>query len=232
MPGNSPDSGSKGHRSFSECRCIASIHLCYGGAGDRLGRERSALTVRARMLELAVLGELEQPLHGYEIRKRISRSMGPFRRLSFGSLYPALHRLADQGLIQVVPDEEPAGRSAAKRGRQAKEPRTAPRRQVIYQITSAGNQFLQDALGKAAVDDESMPLTVSLMSQATPAARLAILTQRRQRVVERQQAGVEAKKSADFWVRSRGELDWQQAEAELAWIDTLIESDKHLLTTH
>ena len=58
--------------------------------------------VRSSMLELAILGELEDPLHGYELRKRLSRSLGSVRRLSYGSLYPALHRLADRGLIEVV----------------------------------------------------------------------------------------------------------------------------------
>ena len=46
------------------------------------------------MLELAVLGLLaEQPLHGYELKRRLSETLGPLWGISFGSLYPALRRL-------------------------------------------------------------------------------------------------------------------------------------------
>ncbi|MGV7904501.1 PadR family transcriptional regulator, partial [Mycobacterium kansasii] len=45
------------------------------------------------MLELAVLGLLhDSPMHGYEIRKRLTELLGPFRAFSYGSLYPALRR--------------------------------------------------------------------------------------------------------------------------------------------
>ena len=50
------------------------------------------------MLELAVLGLLaEQPLHGYELKKRLSETLGPLWGISFGSLYPALRRLERVG---------------------------------------------------------------------------------------------------------------------------------------
>ena len=55
------------------------------------------------MLELAILGELqEQPLHGYELKKRLSEMLGFFSGVSFGSLYPALRRLEKAGSIEVV----------------------------------------------------------------------------------------------------------------------------------
>ncbi len=46
------------------------------------------------MLELAILGLLkEQPLHGYELKKRLGETLGFLWGVSFGSLYPALRRL-------------------------------------------------------------------------------------------------------------------------------------------
>ena len=52
------------------------------------------------MLELAILGLLkEQDLHGYELRKRLSDTLGFASGATFGSLYPALHRLEDRGWI-------------------------------------------------------------------------------------------------------------------------------------
>ena len=52
------------------------------------------------MLELAILGVLaEQPRHGYELKKRLSDTLGPLWGISFGSLYPALKRLELKGWI-------------------------------------------------------------------------------------------------------------------------------------
>ena len=52
------------------------------------------------MLELAVLGLLlESPMHGYELRKRLTGLLGAFRAFSYGSLYPALRRMQADGLI-------------------------------------------------------------------------------------------------------------------------------------
>ena len=46
---------------------------------------------------LGVLGDGEQ--HGYELRKRLTTVLGPFRALSYGSLYPALKLMNAAGLI-------------------------------------------------------------------------------------------------------------------------------------
>ena len=52
------------------------------------------------MLELAILGLLkEQPLHGYELKKRLTDRLGPLSSVSFGSLYPALARLETAGAV-------------------------------------------------------------------------------------------------------------------------------------
>ena len=56
---------------------------------------------KAATLEIAVLGLLhDSPLHGYELRKRLNLLLGWTRLLSYGSLYPALYRLEDQGWIK------------------------------------------------------------------------------------------------------------------------------------
>jgi len=48
-----------------------------------------------------VLGLLsEQPRHGYELKKRLSEILGPLWGISFGSLYPALHRLEKQKWVK------------------------------------------------------------------------------------------------------------------------------------
>ena len=52
------------------------------------------------MLELAILGFLrEEPLHGYELKQRLTMLTGHFRRVSDGALYPAIARLEKRGLL-------------------------------------------------------------------------------------------------------------------------------------
>ena len=58
------------------------------------------------MLDLAILGLLkEQPLHGYELKKRLGETLGSLWGISYGSLYPALRRLEHDGSIEIVEPE-------------------------------------------------------------------------------------------------------------------------------
>ncbi|GIG63290.1 PadR family transcriptional regulator [Longispora fulva] len=65
------------------------------------------------MLVLTILGFLaEEPLHGYELRTRIAALSGHARPVSDGSLYPAINRLVDKGLVDRRTE---AGAAAAPR---------------------------------------------------------------------------------------------------------------------
>lgn len=79
------------------------------------------------MLESIILGMvLERDLTGYDIKKVIEKSIGVFYKASFGSLYPALKRLTEKGLLTMY--EKPQG------GRQ----------KIFYHITKEGqNQFFE-----------------------------------------------------------------------------------------
>ncbi|EYT78899.1 MULTISPECIES: PadR family transcriptional regulator [unclassified Streptomyces] len=53
------------------------------------------------MLELAILGFLhDAPLHGYELRKRITALTGHVRPVAESTLYPAIKRLEKAGLLE------------------------------------------------------------------------------------------------------------------------------------
>ena len=79
------------------------------------------------MLELAILGLLlESPMHGYELRKRLTGLLGAFRAFSYGSLYPALRRMQTDGLI--AEDAAPEGAAVLRRARR------------VYQLTDSGRQ--------------------------------------------------------------------------------------------
>ena len=60
------------------------------------------------VLDIAVLGLLDvEPMHGYQIRKVLTEMSGTVRGFSYGSLYPVLNRLEENGFIES-PVEDPA----------------------------------------------------------------------------------------------------------------------------
>ncbi|MEU5538313.1 PadR family transcriptional regulator [Streptomyces sp. NPDC020362] len=65
------------------------------------------------MLELSILGFLaEEPLHGYELKERITALSGHVRPVSDGALYPAINRLVAAGKLDQRTED---GASAAQR---------------------------------------------------------------------------------------------------------------------
>jgi DNA-binding PadR family transcriptional regulator len=53
------------------------------------------------VLELAILGLLkERSMHGYQLSKQLTETLGGFWRVSYGSLYPTLRRLEKQGAVE------------------------------------------------------------------------------------------------------------------------------------
>jgi PadR family transcriptional regulator, regulatory protein PadR len=64
-------------------------------------------------LDLLILQTLaREPLHGWGISKRIRLLSGDILSVGQGSLYPALHRLEQQGWIRAAWRESDLGRSA------------------------------------------------------------------------------------------------------------------------
>jgi DNA-binding PadR family transcriptional regulator len=52
------------------------------------------------MYELFILGKLiHRPMHGYLLQSIIDKALGPYQRLSWGTLYPLLRKLEKSGLI-------------------------------------------------------------------------------------------------------------------------------------
>jgi PadR family transcriptional regulator, regulatory protein PadR len=64
-------------------------------------------------LDLLILKSIaREPLHGWGIAKRIQTLSGDVLSVGQGSLYPALHRLEQQGWIDAEWKESDLGRSA------------------------------------------------------------------------------------------------------------------------
>ncbi|MFS0647463.1 PadR family transcriptional regulator [Siminovitchia sp. 179-K 8D1 HS] len=80
------------------------------------------------MNELFILGELmNNPMHGYLLHQILNGIVGPTRKISWGALYPLIHGMLADGLIEQVPDEQP---ESASRGRGKKK--------KIYKLTDEG----------------------------------------------------------------------------------------------
>ena len=63
------------------------------------------------MYELFILGKLmHRPMHGYVLQSIMNAALGPFRRVSWGTLYPLLRKLEHDGLIAVQPGRSNDGR--------------------------------------------------------------------------------------------------------------------------
>lgn len=191
------------------------------------------------MVELAILGLLkEQPLHGYELKKRLSETLGAFWGVSFGSLYPALRRLERQGAIAV---DEPlptapavpatgslAGESAAARLRVVPKP-TSRRRRKAYRITPAGEALFVTLLTAedADADERSFSVKLAFCRHLDPAARLALLERRRALLAERlARARRSGPSGLDRYTRSLVEHRTSSTERDLEWVDELIRVER------
>ncbi len=65
-------------------------------------------TLDMLILKVVALG----PIHGYAISQRIQQISKDFFQVQQGSLYPALHRLEDQGWLQAEWRQTETGREA------------------------------------------------------------------------------------------------------------------------
>ena len=64
-------------------------------------------------LDLLILKTISlEPMHGWAIAKRIQQVSGDVLQVQQGSLYPALHRLEQQGWIKAKWAESETGRQA------------------------------------------------------------------------------------------------------------------------
>lgn len=197
------------------------------------------------MLELAVLGLLrDQPLHGYELKKRLGDTLGSFWGVSFGSLYPALRRLERDGAIESVeadaltplapapPTGSLAGDLAAARVR--RKPRAGRRTRKAYRITSRGEELFTELLNAddAADDDRSFALRLSLCSALAPTDRIAFLERRRSVLTDRLGRARRPRTGArttDRYARALLEHRTRTTEHDLAFIDELLDAERRAL---
>ncbi|ARQ72339.1 PadR family transcriptional regulator [Streptomyces marincola] len=181
---------------------------------------------RSGVLEFAVLGLLrESPMHGYELRKRLNTSLGVFRAFSYGSLYPCLKTLVQQGWL------------AEETGHSPDDPRATPlsnrRAKIVYRLTADGKERFEELLGQTGPDaweDEHFGVRFAFFGQTSRDVRMRVLEGRRSRLEERL-----AKMRASM-ARTREKLDaytlelqrhgMESVEREVRWLNELIESER------
>lgn len=188
---------------------------------------------RSDVLHTAVLGLLgEQPLHGYELRARLDVLVGALRRrVSFGSVYPALRSLESSGLI--VACDTPDGCGDPEQAPAAARALAPRRRRVVYGLTPDGEAHLTDILassGPATWDDGDFDVRFAFFARTDTATRLAVLDGRRATVSER----LERARQHDPCCGGRGDdyrtelarRSAQSLESELTWLDEVVSRER------
>ena len=171
------------------------------------------------MLELAILGLLlESPMHGYELRKRLTGLLGAFRAFSYGSLYPALRRMQTDGLI--AEDAAPEG-AVLRRARR------------VYQLTDIGRQRFTELVadtGPQNYTDDGFGVHLAFFNRTPAAARMRILEGRRRQVEERREglrdAIARATNTLDRYTRQLHQLGLESSEREVNWLNELIAAER------
>ncbi len=190
------------------------------------------------MLELAVLGLLaDQPLHGYELKKRLGETLGPLWGISFGSLYPALRRLEKAGAIEETEAREPARAGFVPTGsvdgdlaaaRQRRRPRPGRRTRKAYRITDRGRATFAELLTDDQTDDErTFALKLSFCRYLSREDRLALLERRRNQLSQRLTTARRGpSRTIDRYTRSLLEHRARSTQHDLEWIDELIAEER------
>ena len=180
---------------------------------------------RTELLEFAVLGLLhEAPQHGYELRKRLNAALGPFRALSYGTLYPCLRSLLDKGWITeaTVGPSRIAGTTGSKRAR------------IVYELTADGKERFQDLLreaGPTSWEDDTFDVHFAFFARPEAGVRLRILEGRRSRLDERleniRSASAKNRERFDSYTAELERHGLDSAEREVRWLNELITAERN-----
>jgi PadR family transcriptional regulator AphA len=169
----------------------------------------SLLSVRHLVLGMLV----RNPMSGYDIKHVLKGMSWLIDTPSYGSVYTALHRLLDDGLVtlEVVPSKD-------------KPPKK------VYTIAESGRAALQEWLGQPAEENLSLRtfmMRLALAGQLSPEALLDQLERRRAHVAEQYSSaehGAEALGTdGDMGQRLTQELILAMASAELGWLDQVLD---------
>lgn len=177
------------------------------------------------MLEMAILGALkERPMHGYELKKRLSDLLGHFWKISFGSLYPALKRLETKNAVQ-----------------KAYTVKEKTRNRHVYRITPEGEELFQKLLvdtRKASEinDADKFSIRLAFFQYMEPEMRLWLLEKRRSYLVERlrdmSSPGKSRYKDSDSYRQGLYRHRQEQMQSDVDWLNEMIEAERKSVQEH
>jgi len=168
------------------------------------------------VLELAVLGLVkESPMSGYELKKQLTVKLGAFWRVSYGSLYPCLKRLAGDGALDVE---------------------VAPftsRKKHVYRLTERGNRLFHQLLESADMHDleqDRFSLRLAFFRYLRPETRLDQLERRRgylqERLADLRSSLRATRERMDAYTIELMDHGLDEREREIAWLDRLIARER------
>jgi DNA-binding PadR family transcriptional regulator len=171
------------------------------------------------VLELAVLGLLkERSMHGYQLKKSLSETLGPFWQVSYGALYPALKRLRAQGAVEEVFPKTKVGR-----------------RRNVYRLTDKGQRMFAELLESAgerelATDDNGFRVRLAFFRYLKPETRIGVLERRRAalyvRLGELKQRLTSYRERVDDYTLSLMRHGMDTTERDISWVDDLIQAER------
>jgi len=171
------------------------------------------------VLELAILGALkERPMHGYELKKRLSYLLGHLWKISFGSLYPALKRLE--------------AKNAVEKAYTVKE---KTRNRCVYRITPEGEEIFKRLLvdtrkSSEITDADKFSLRLAFFQYMDPEMRLWLLEKRRnyleERLNEMSGPGKTRDKDSDSYRQGLYHHRQELLQSDITWLNELIEQER------
>jgi DNA-binding PadR family transcriptional regulator len=171
------------------------------------------------VLELAILGLLkERSMHGYQLKKNLAETLGPFWQVSYGALYPALKRLRAEGAVEEVFPKEQVGR-----------------RKNVYRLTPAGERLFGELLEstdrrETGTDDNGFRVRLAFFRYLKPETRIGVLERRRAALTERL-ADLRNRLNAyrervDNYTLSLMRHGMDSTERDILWVDGMIEAER------
>lgn len=175
------------------------------------------------MLELAILGLLkDRSMHGYQLSKRLTHTLGGFWRVSYGSLYPTLKRLEREGAVEQVTGDVA----------------TLARRKHVYRITDQGEALFLSLLEEVGTDssteDTRFRIRLAFFRYLAPDTRIRVLERRRAALEERLSTITTSLSDGhddDPYTRSLIQHGRDVTAQDIEWLDGLIAAERRQLTT-
>jgi DNA-binding PadR family transcriptional regulator len=171
------------------------------------------------VLELAVLGLLkERSMHGYQLKKSLSETLGPFWQVSYGALYPALKRLKAQGAVEEVFPKTRVGR-----------------RRNVYRLTEKGERAFAELLESAGRrepvgDDNGFRIRLAFFRYLQPETRIGVLERRKAaltiRLAELKERLTSYRERVDAYTLSLMRHGMDATERDISWVDDLIQAER------